>query len=63
MSELYNYILDEFPEVFRTHFASDMLDNILIESEKIESISERCEWLTKMIPQVSLSEIRDILLR
>lgn len=63
MSELYDYILNEYPSAFTTHFATDMLDNILEESEKIEKISERCEWLEKMIPQIRLSEIRDILLR
>ncbi len=63
MTELYNYILDQFPRVFSNHFAADMLDNILEESEKIESISERCDWLAKMIPEVTVSEIRDILLR
>ena len=63
MTELYNYILNEFPEAFSTRFAADMLDNILAESEKFDCISERCEWLDKMIPQVSLGEIRDILLR
>lgn len=63
MTELYNYIIDQFPDAFTTHFTNDMLENILEESEKIERISERCEWLAKMIPQVTLSEIRDILLR
>lgn len=63
MSELYNYILDEFHSAFTTHFVKEMLENILEESEKIECISERCEWLEKMIPEISLLEIRDILLR
>lgn len=63
MTELYNYIISEFPSAFTTHFANDMLANILEESEIIESISERCEWLAKMIPEVRLIEIKDILLR
>ena len=63
MSELYDYIIGEFPEAFKTHFAVDMLENILEESEKIECISERCEWLAKMIPEIQLSEISDTLLR
>lgn len=63
MTKLYNYILDQFPTAFTTHFVDDMLQNILSESEKIESISERCEWLDKMIPEVTLGEIRNILLR
>lgn len=46
-----------------TSFARDMLENILEESEKIENIAERCDWLAKMIPQVRSTEIRDILLR
>lgn len=63
MTELYNYIKDEFPGATNTHFADDMLQNILEEAEKIESIAERCEWLAKIIPQINVSEIRDILLR
>lgn len=63
MNELYQYIEYYFSEGLTTHFARDMLENILIESEKIESISERCEWLAKMIPQVRITEIREILLR
>lgn len=63
MSELYNYILDEFRSALDTPFTKEMLENILEESEKIGCISERCEWLEKMIPEISLKEIRDILLR
>ncbi len=63
MTELYNYIKDEFPGTTNTHFANDMLQNILEESEKIDSIAERCDWLAKMIPQITVNEIRNILLR
>lgn len=63
MSQLWNYIISEFPMAFETSFARDMLDNILEESEKIENIADRCDWLAKMIPQVRSTEIRDILLR
>lgn len=63
MNELYNYIIDEFSSVFHNSFTREMLRNILDESEKIESISERCKWLDKMIPQIRLDEIRNILLR
>ena len=63
MSDLWNYVISEFPTAFTTQFGRDMLSNILDESEKIECVSERCEWLCKMIPEIRLSEIRDILLR
>lgn len=63
MSQLWNYIISEFPTAFETSFSRDMLDNILEESEKIENIAERCDWLAKMIPQIRATEIRDILLR
>lgn len=64
MTELYNYILEEFPTAFSfNHFAVTMLDNILAESEKIESVAERCDWLAEMIPEITVAEIRDILLR
>lgn len=63
MSQLCNFIISEFPTAFETAFARDMLENILEESEKIENVAERCDWLVKMIPQVRATEIRDILLR
>ncbi len=63
MSQLWNYIISEFPKAFETSFARDMLDNILVESEKIENMAERCDWLARMIPQIRSKEIRDILLR
>lgn len=63
MQNLYNYILAEFPSTFMTFYAIELLANVLVESEKIKSISERCNWLSRMLPQMSLSEIRDILLR
>ena len=63
MSQLWNYIISEFPMALETSFARDMLDNILEESEKIENIAERCDWLARMIPQISSTAIRDILLR
>ena len=63
MSQLWNYIISEFPAAFETSFARDLLDNVLEESEKIENIAERCDWLARMIPEVRSTEIRDILLR
>ena len=63
MRQLYEYIIIEFPSVFTTHFSRDLLYNILEESQKIESMSERSEWLDKILPQITLREIRDILLR
>ena len=62
--QLYIYLLDEFPKGINSIFARDMVCNILVESEKISNISERCEWLANMFcPNVSIKEIRDILLR
>ena len=63
MKCLYSYILAEFPSVFTTTYARELLENILIESQKIERMSDRCEWLSKILPQMSLREIRDVLLR
>lgn len=63
MSELWNYIISEFPTAFTTPFSRELLDNILEESEKIECIADRCEWLSKIIPEIRLNEVRDILLR
>jgi len=63
MFELRNYIINEFPAAFTTPYSREMLDNILEESEKIESISARCEWISMMIPEIRLNEIRDILLQ
>lgn len=63
MRNLYSYMLDEFPSVFTTHFSRDLLYNILEESQKIDNMTERCEWLAKILPQVQLKEIRNVLLR
>lgn len=63
MSELKSYIISEFPIAFTIPFCRELLDNILDESEKIECIADRCEWLSKIIPEIRLNEVRDILLR
>jgi len=63
MSELYNYVLDMAPIASPSNYISDMLENILDQSEKIECIHDRCEWLSKMLPNITDKEIRDILLR
>lgn len=63
MVGLYHYIIEEFPSVYTTCYTRDLLQNVLIESMKIESVAERCEWLNRILPQMSLSEIRDVLLR
>jgi len=63
MDCLNQYIITEFPEAFKTHFACDMLCNILTESEKFKDIGEACEWLSEMIPEVTLKEIRDLIMR
>lgn len=61
--QLFIYILDEFPKATSSVFVRDMVCNILTESEKIHCIAERCDWLAKMIPEVTVAEIRNILLR
>jgi hypothetical protein len=63
MEDLRNYIISEFPTVFTTSFSRQLLDNILIESEKIGCIADRCEWISNVIPEIRLNEVRDILLR
>lgn len=63
MKELFQYISEEFPYGMRSPCARDLVSNVLDESEKITCIAERCEWLAKMIPEITLEEIRNILLR
>lgn len=63
MRNFYEYIITEFPTVFTTHFSRDLLYNILKESQKIECMAKRCDWLGKILPQVQVTEIRNILLR
>ena len=63
MKNLYAYILNEFSMSFETRFTRDLLYNILHESESIECVSERCEYLNRILPQITLTELRDILLR
>ena len=58
-----SYMFEEFKSVFISPFARELLENVVEESEKIESISERCEWLANILPEVTLSELRDIMLR
>lgn len=56
--KLKQYIFDEFPTVFETSFACEMLDNILSESEEIKDINYQVIYLTEMIPQIKEHEIR-----
>lgn len=58
-----SYMFEEFPTAFNSPFAREFLENVIEESEKIESIAERCEWLAKIIPEVTLNELRDVMLR
>lgn len=60
---LCSYVFEEFQSVFTSTFARELLENVVEESENIESISERCEWLANILPEVTLSELRDIMLR
>ena len=60
---LCSYMFEEFKSVFTSPFARELLENVVEESEKIESISERCEWLANILPEVTLSELRDVMLR
>lgn len=60
---LCSYMFEEFPYALRAPFARELLQNVVEESEKIERIAERCEWLNKMLPEVTLEELRDIMLR
>ena len=61
--QLYIYMCDEFPSVFINPGARELLENVLEESEYIECIAERCEWLAKILPEVTLQEIRNVILR
>ena len=57
------YMLEEFPSVFMNPYSRELLENILTESEKIQCVAERCEWLAKMLPEISLGELRNVMLR
>ena len=61
--QLYIYMCDEFPSIFMNSGARELLENVLEESERIKSIAERCEWLAKILPEVTLQEIRNVILR
>ena len=61
--QLQLYMFEEFSSVFVNPYARELLENVLMESEKIQCISERCEWLAKILPEVSLKELRDVMLR
>ena len=61
--QLQLYMLEEFPSVFVNSYARELLENVLMESEKIQCIAERCEWLAKILPEVSLQELRNVMLR
>ena len=61
--QLQLYMFEEFPSVFTNPYARELLENVLMESEKIQCIAKRCEWLAKMLPEVSLQELRDVMLR
>ena len=58
-----SYMFEEFPSAFESPFTRELLENVVRESEKIERISERCEWLANILPEVTLSELRDVMLR
>ena len=58
-----SYMFEEFPSAFESPFSRELLENIVEESEKIDSIAERCEWLYNIIPEVTLNEVRNFLLR
>ena len=60
---LCSYMFEEFTNTFHSPFARELLENVIEESEKIELISERCEWLAKMLPEVTLKELRNVMLR
>ena len=56
-------MFEEFQSAFTSTFARELLENVIEESEKIESISERCQWLANILPEVTLRELRDVMLR
>ena len=60
---LCSYLFEEFPISSYSPFTRNLIENIIEESEKIELISERCEWLAKIIPEVTLNELRDVMSR
>ena len=61
--QLCAYMFEEFHSAFETPYARMLLENIVEESEKIKLISERCEWLAKILPEVTVFELRNIMLR
>ena len=57
--EFKKWILEEYPSVFTTHFAFELLDNLL---EYAENMNENMQYkyLCRMIPQVPESIIRTV---
>ena len=60
---LLSYMFEVYPSSFSLPSAKKRLERVIKESEKIDRISERCEWLAKRLPETTLSELRDVMLR
>lgn len=58
-NEFKNYIMEEFPTVFTTHFSIEMLENILDYADGMEEI-EQYNFLCAMIPQIPEQEVRKV---
>lgn len=56
------FLFEEFPSVFETSFAREMLENILNYAESLGDETEQYNFLTVMIPQVSDRELRKVFL-
>lgn len=59
-NKLYNYLINEFPEVFISHFSCDMLQNILEYSESMGK-KEQLKFIIKIIPEITETEINEYL--
>lgn len=60
---LCSYMYEHYPDILKSIYGKVLFDNVICESEKITSISERCEWLANILPLVTLKELRDVMLR
>lgn len=59
-TEFANYMFEEFPSVFETSFAREMLQNILDYAESLGDKSKQYNYLSAMLPQVTNSELRKV---
>lgn len=58
--KLKHYIAKEFPEVFESHFATEMLDNVIDHMQDI-SHEEQFDYIIDMIPELTEEELNNFI--